>query len=45
MEALGEYYASPVAADGKYEIHSTPALSGGRLYVRTRSSVYCFGVK
>jgi outer membrane protein assembly factor BamB len=27
------------------EIHSTPALSGGRLYVRTRSSVYSFGVK
>jgi hypothetical protein len=71
--ALGEYYASPVAADGKVfvanvegkisvlkasaqwevlgvndlgdEIHSTPALSGGRLYVRTRGSVYCFGVK
>jgi outer membrane protein assembly factor BamB len=71
--ALGEYYASPVAADGKVylanvegkitvlkaaaqwevlgvndlgdEIHSTPALSGGRLYVRTRGSLYCFGVK
>ncbi len=71
--ALGEYYASPVAADGKVflasvegkitvlkasaqwevlgvndlgdEIHSTPALSGGRLYVRTRGSIYCFGVK
>jgi outer membrane protein assembly factor BamB len=72
-EALGEYYASPVAADNKVflasgegkitvlkaagqwqvlgvndigeEIHSTPALGGGRIYVRTRSSVYCFGVK
>ena len=72
-DALGEYYASPVAADGKVylanvegkitvlkasaqwevlgvndvgdEIHSTPALSGGRLYVRTRASIYCFGVK
>jgi outer membrane protein assembly factor BamB len=72
-DALGEYYASPVAADGKVylanvegkitvlkasaqwevlgvndlgdEIHSTPALSGGRLYVRTRASLYCFGVK
>jgi hypothetical protein len=70
-EALGEYYASPVAADGKIflaseegkmsvlkagpewevlgvndlgeEIHATPALSGGRIYVRTRSSLYCFG--
>lgn len=72
-DALGEYHASPVAADGKIflanvegkitvlkaagqwevlgvndigeEIHATPALSGGRIYVRTRSSVYCFGVK
>ena len=71
-EALGEYYASPVAADGKVylasaegkmtvlkaagdwqvlgvsdladEIHSTPALSAGRIYVRTRGSLYCFGV-
>ena len=71
--ALGEYYASPVAADGKVflanvegkvtvlkasaqwevlgvidigdEIHSTPALSGGRLYVRTRGAIYCFGLK
>ena len=25
------------------EIHSTPALSGGRLYVRTRGAIYCFG--
>jgi len=69
--ALGEYYASPVAADSKVflasvdgkitvlkadgewqvlgvndlgeEIHATPALNGGRIYVRTRSAVYCFG--
>ena len=27
------------------EIHATPALSEGRIYVRTRSAVYCFGVK
>ena len=73
LGALGEYYASPVAADGKVflastegkvtvlkasaqwevlgvndlgdEIHSTPALSGGRVYVRTRGAVYCFGAK
>jgi outer membrane protein assembly factor BamB len=25
------------------EIHATPALSGGRIYVRTRSFLYCFG--
>ena len=70
-EALGQYYASPVAADNKVflaseegkvsvlkagpewevlgvndlgeEIHATPALSEGRIYVRTRSSLYCFG--
>lgn len=68
--ALGEYYASPVAADGKLflantegkitvlkagaqwevlavneiadEVNATPALSAGRVYVRTRSSLYCF---
>jgi hypothetical protein len=24
------------------EIHATPALSGGRVYVRTKSAVFCF---
>ena len=69
-DALGEYYASPVAADGKVylantegkitvlkaaaewevlavnelndEISATPALSEGRIYVRTRGALYCF---
>jgi outer membrane protein assembly factor BamB len=69
-DALGEYYASPVAADGKVflaseegkitvlkagaewevlsvndlgeELHATPALSEGRIFVRTRTSLYCF---
>ncbi|MEO5820076.1 MAG: PQQ-binding-like beta-propeller repeat protein [Vicinamibacteraceae bacterium] len=27
------------------EIHATPALAGGRLYVRTRGTLYCFGAK
>lgn len=68
--ALGEYYASPVAADGKVflantegkitvlkagaewevlavndvgdEVGATPALSEGRVYVRTHSAMYCF---
>ena len=68
--AIGDYYASPVAADGKVflantegkitvikagaewevlavnemgdEISATPALNNGRLYVRTRSTMYCF---
>jgi outer membrane protein assembly factor BamB len=72
-QALGEYYASPIAADDKVfvastdgkisvlkagaqwevlgvndmgeEVHATPALSGGRIFVRTRSSVYSFGAK
>jgi len=71
--ALGEYHASPVAADNKIflastegkisvlkagaewevlgvndlgeEVHATPALGGGRIYVRTRSAVYCFAAK
>jgi outer membrane protein assembly factor BamB len=66
------YYASPVAGDGKIflashkgvvtvlraggqqellaanpldeEIFSTPAIAGGRLYVRTVSALYCFGM-
>jgi outer membrane protein assembly factor BamB len=70
-DAMGEYFASPVAADGKIflangdgkvtvlraaeqwevlgvndlgeEIRATPALSQGRLYVRTREALYCFG--
>jgi outer membrane protein assembly factor BamB len=68
--AVGEYYASPVAADGKVflantdgkitvlkagaewevlavneigdEVSATPALSDGRVYVRTRGALYCF---
>lgn len=27
------------------QVHATPALSDGRVYVRTRNSVYCFGSK
>jgi len=70
-DALGEYYASPVAADGKLylangdgkvtvlkaggawevlatndlaeEVRGTPALSAGRVFVRTRGAMYCFG--
>jgi outer membrane protein assembly factor BamB len=68
--ALGEYYASPVAADGKVflantegkitvlkagaqwevlavneiddGVSATPALSEGRVYVRTHDALYCF---
>jgi outer membrane protein assembly factor BamB len=70
-DALGEYYASPVAADGKVflastegkitvlkaapqwevlrvndlgeDVHATPALSEGRIYIRTHVMLYCFG--
>ena len=70
-EALGEYFASPVAADGKVymastegkvtvlkaggewqvlatndlaeDLYATPALSEGRVFVRTRGIIYCFG--
>jgi outer membrane protein assembly factor BamB len=69
--AVDNYYASPVAGDGKIFmaselgkiavlkpggslevvavndlgdlIYATPAIDGGRLYVRTRSALYCFG--
>jgi hypothetical protein len=27
------------------EVHATPALSGGRVFVRTRGAVYCFGAR
>ena len=70
-EALGTYYASPVAGDDKIfavshegkvsviragadwqvlsvndlgsECSATPAISEGRLYIRTREFLYCFG--
>ena len=69
--ALGEYFASPVAGDGKIyavnaegkmtvlkagaqwevlavhdlgdEAYATPAISGGRIIVRTRGTLYSFG--
>jgi outer membrane protein assembly factor BamB len=69
--AVDNYYASPVAGDGKIFfaselgkvavlkpggslevvavndlsdlIYATPAIDGGRLYVRTRGALYCFG--
>lgn len=70
--AIDQYYASPVAADGKIFMlsemgmlsvlepdgglapisvsdlddlcHATPAIADGRIYVRTRSHLYAFGV-
>ena len=71
--ALGNYWSSPVGADGKVfvasqegkvtvlkaqakwevletndlgeEIFATPAIVDGRIYLRTRSTLYCFGRK
>jgi outer membrane protein assembly factor BamB len=71
--ALGRYWSSPVAADGKIfmaseegkvvvvradaewdiqainnldeDIFATPAIIDGRIYVRTRVALYCFGKK
>ena len=68
-----DYYASPVAGDGKVffpshkgviavvkagpdqellaannfddEIYATPAIADSRIYVRTRSALYCIGTK
>jgi outer membrane protein assembly factor BamB len=72
-EAPGDYYSSPVGADGKlftvseegkvtvlkaggdWEVlgtnvlgescHATPAIAGGRIYLRTHGTLYCFGHK
>ncbi len=69
--AIDNYYASPVAGDGKVylvseggmvsvlkaggdltplaindlseECHATPALGKGRIFIRTRTALYCFG--
>jgi outer membrane protein assembly factor BamB len=69
--AVDNYYASPVAGDGKVyivsqtgvvvvldaapdqeilstgelddEVYATPAIAGRRIFVRTRSTLYCFG--
>jgi len=69
--ALGDYYSSPVGADGKLftvseegkvtvlkaggnweplwtvalgeSCHATPAIAGGRIYLRTHGTLYCFG--
>ena len=69
--AVDDYYASPVAADGKIFMvselgkvavlepdgglepvvvndlddlcYATPAIADGRIYVRTRGALYCFG--
>lgn len=70
-DAVDQYYASPVAGDGKVyfvsrsgivsvlragsgqetlssadleeEVTATPALADGRVYLRTRGALYCFG--
>jgi outer membrane protein assembly factor BamB len=72
-DALGEYYASPVAADGKIyfvskegkitvikagqdwevlstgdldeQVIATPAIAGGRIFVRTQEHLYSFGLE
>jgi outer membrane protein assembly factor BamB len=69
----GQYYASPVAGDGKVyllderggltvldakgdwqvlhtadfndDAYATPAIAGGRIYLRTWTTLYCFGLK
>ena len=69
LKNFGDYYASPIAADGKVyiagrngfvlvlddsdelailakndmgeEILATPAIAGGRIFIRTRENVFC----
>ena len=42
LKASGEWQVLAVNDLGE-EIRATPALSGGRIYVRTHDSLYCFG--
>ena len=42
VSAKGEWDVLAVNALGD-EVFATPAIADGRLYVRTRSAVYCFG--
>ncbi len=72
-DALGKYYSSPIAADGKIyvvdqtgkatvieagadwkilassdlgeEVFATPVVVDGRLFIRTRHNLHCFGKK
>src|SRR4029450_13860491 len=72
-DGVDQYYASPVAADGKGffvsrtgivtilkaggdqevlsvgelddEVAATPAIADGRIYLRTRTALYCFAAK
>ena len=44
LKAGGEWQVLGVN-DLSEAIHATPALAGGRIYVRTRGAVYCFGAK
>jgi outer membrane protein assembly factor BamB len=73
QDALGEYFSSPVAGDGKIyfvsengkvtvvkaapqwdilavndrgeDTHTTPAIAGGRIFIRTHKALYAFGTK
>jgi outer membrane protein assembly factor BamB len=42
VSAKGEWDVLAVNALGD-EVFATPAIADGRIYVRTRSAVYCFG--
>jgi hypothetical protein len=43
LKAAAEWEVLQVNDLGE-EIRATPALSDGRIYVRTHSSLYCFGM-
>ena len=73
LPALGNYYSSPVAGDGKIylleeqgrltvvsaqgdwqllataefgeDAYATPAIVDGRIYLRTKGHLYCFGLE
>jgi outer membrane protein assembly factor BamB len=42
VKAQGEWEVVAVNALGD-EVYATPAVADGRLYIRTRGMLYCFG--
>jgi hypothetical protein len=42
VKAAGEWDVLAVNALGD-EVFATPAIAGGKIYLRTKSALYCFG--
>jgi len=42
LKAAGDWQVLGVNDLGE-DVHATPALSEGRIYIRTQAAMYCFG--